>query len=335
MSNQLMSNSILQTSENQINQPFTDTETDLINTYCQAINLSDSTAIIDYGSDTQKKLSELSGRMLSNLGSQNMDDIGKVLDRAVTYLSLEEEPKKKSLFSRKVPKQSLREKYQEAEKNVDRVAITLQEHQIRLMKDCAMLNQLYEMNTLYFRELNLMIAAGKQKLTQCRQSELPAMEKRARETGLPQDSQALADLKNQMDRFEKKLHELELTASISLQSAPLIRMIQTNQTAMATKLQSTLLNTIPLWKNQVIFALGSEHNKQISLADHKANQAMNKLIKQNTNSIRLASVETVESARRNFNDVANLEESNKQLIEGLKEVSNIKENQDSAIPLAE
>lgn len=313
MSNQLK--------ESQLNTSFTEEEAYLIESYCQAINLSDTTAIINYGSDTQKKLSELSGRMLSNLGSQNMEDISLVLNRAITYLSMEEEPKKKSLFARKPPKQSLKEKYRDAEKNVDQVAVTLQEHQIRLMKDCAMLNQLYEMNSLYFRELNLLISAGKQKLNQCRQSDLPAMEKKARESGLPQDSQAIADLTNQMERFEKKLHELELTASISLQSAPLIRMIQTNQTTMATKLQSTLLNTIPLWKNQVIFALGSEHNKQLQQADQKTNQVLNKLLKQNTHIIRLASVETVESARRNFSDVATLEESNKQLIEGLKEVT--------------
>lgn len=313
MSNQLIFD------ENPIETTLTAKEQLQIEEYCTAINMADSTAVIDYGSDIQKKLSELSSRMLANLNSQSMDNISDVLDTTLRYLScVEEEPKtKKGLFSRKPKERSAREKYQDAEKNVDRVTVVLQQHQIQLMKDCAMLTQLYEMNKVYFRELNIRIEAGKRKLEQCRKVDLPALEQHARTSGLAQDAQAVADLKNQMDRLEKKVHELELTGSVALQSAPLIRMIQSNQSSMAAKLQSTLLNTIPLWKNQVIMALNMEQTKENLSAEKKTQTSINKLIKQNTGDIKLASEETVQAASRNFQDVNTLEATNKELIENL------------------
>lgn len=313
MSNQLIFD------ENPIETTLTAKEQLQIEEYCTAINMADSTAVIDYGSDIQKKLSELSSRMLANLNSQSMDNISDVLDTTLRYLScVEEEPKtKKGLFSRKPKERSAREKYQDAEKNVDRVTVVLQQHQIQLMKDCAMLTQLYEMNKVYFRELNIRIEAGKRKLEQCRKVDLPALEQHARTSGLAQDAQAVADLKNQMDRLEKKVHELELTGSVALQSAPLIRMIQSNQSSMAAKLQSTLLNTIPLWKNQVIMALNMEQTKENLSAEKKTQTSINKLIKQNTGDIRMASEETVQAASRNFQDVNTLEATNKELIENL------------------
>ncbi len=313
MSNQLIFD------ENPIETTLTAKEQLQIEEYCTAINMADSTAVIDYGSDIQKKLSELSSRMLANLNSQSMDNISDVLDTTLRYLScVEEEPKtKKGLFSRKPKERSAREKYQDAEKNVDRVTVVLQQHQIQLMKDCAMLTQLYEMNKVYFRELNIRIEAGKRKLEQCRKVDLPALEQHARTSGLAQDAQAVADLKNQMDRLEKKVHELELTGSVALQSAPLIRMIQSNQSSMAAKLQSTLLNTIPLWKNQMIMALNMEQTKENLSAEKKTQTSINKLIKQNTGDIRMASEETVHAASRNFQDVNTLEATNKELIENL------------------
>ena len=313
MSNQLIFD------ENPIETTLTAKEQLQIEEYCTAINMADSTAVIDYGSDIQKKLSELSSRMLANLNSQSMDNISDVLDTTLRYLScVEEEPKtKKGLFSRKPKERSAREKYQDAEKNVDRVTVVLQQHQIQLMKDCAMLTQLYEMNKVYFRELNIRIEAGKRKLEQCRKVDLPALEQHARTSGQAQDAQAVADLKNQMDRLEKKVHELELTGSVALQSAPLIRMIQSNQSSMAAKLQSTLLNTIPLWKNQVIMALNMEQTKENLSAEKKTQTSINKLIKQNTGDIRMASEETIHAASRNFQDVNTLEATNKELIENL------------------
>lgn len=313
MSNQLMTN------ENSTETTFSAKEQLLVEEYCVALNMADSTAVIDYGSDIQKKLSELSSRMLANLNSQSMESISEVLDTTLRYLNCVEEEKeaKKGLFSRKVKERSVREKYKDAEKNVDRVTVVLQQHQIQLMKDCAMLTQLYQMNTVYFQELNIRVAAGKRKLEQCRKVDLPALEKVATQTGLAQDAQAVADLKNQMDRLEKKVHELELTGSVALQSAPLIRMIQSNQSSMAAKIQSTLLNTIPLWKNQIIMALNMEQTKENLSAEKKTQASIHKLIKQNTGDIKLASEETIHAASRNFQDVSSLEATNKELIESL------------------
>lgn len=319
MSNQLMTN------ENPIETTLSAKEQLQVEECCKAINMADSTAIIDYGSDIQKKLSELSGRMLSNLNSQSMENISDVLNTTIKYLTYadEETETKKGFLSRKTRDRSAREKYRDAEKNVDRVSVVLQQHQIRLMKDCAMLTQLYQMNTVYFKELNVYIEAGKKKLAQCRQTDLPALEKRALETGLAQDAQAVADLKNQMDRLEKKVHELELTGSVSLQSAPLIRMIQSNQSSMAAKIQSTLLNTIPLWKNQVIMALNMEQTQETVSTEKKAKASVQKLLKQNTGTLKLASEETVQAAGRTFQDVSGLDATNKKLIENLNALTSL------------
>lgn len=300
---------------------FTTTELSQIEDYSKSIDLNNSTAIIEYGSDTQKKLSELSGRMLATLNSQSMEDITGVLNTTIGYLSsMEKEKEKPSLF-KKQREVSLRQKYREAEYNINKSVANLQQHQIQLMKDCALLNQMHVMNDFYYKELQIKIAAGKQKLLDCRQTELPLLESRAKSTGLSQDAQAVADRQNQMDRLEKKLHELELTASISLQSAPLIRMIQSNQSAMATKIQSTLLNTIPLWKNQVILALGMEQAKEMISTEKETTAMMKNLLNKNKESAKLASVSTMEEASRNFADVASLESTNKQLIESLNEVT--------------
>lgn len=300
---------------------FTAAELTQIEDYSKSIDLSNSTAIIEYGTDTQKKLSELSGRMLATLNNQSMEDISEVLNTTIGYLnSMEKEKEKPSLF-KKHREVNLREKYRKAEHNVDKATASLQQHQIQLMKDCALLNQMHVMNDFYYKELQIKITAGKQKLLDCRQNELPLLENRAKSTGLSQDAQAVADRQNQLDRLEKKLHELELTASISLQSAPLIRMIQSNQSAMATKIQSTLLNTIPLWKNQVVLALGMEQARQMVNTEKQTTEMMKDLLNKNKESAKLASVSTMQEASRNFADVASLDATNKQLIESLNEVA--------------
>lgn len=300
---------------------FTAAELTQIEDYSKSIDLSNSTAIIEYGTDTQKKLSELSGRMLATLNNQSMEDISEVLNTTIGYLnSMEKEKEKPSLF-KKHREVNLREKYRKAEHNVDKATASLQQHQIQLMKDCALLNQMHVMNDFYYKELQIKITAGKQKLLDCRQNELPLLENRAKSTGLSQDAQAVADRQNQLERLEKKLHELELTASISLQSAPLIRMIQSNQSAMATKIQSTLLNTIPLWKNQVVLALGMEQARQMVNTEKQTTEMMKDLLNKNKESAKLASVSTMQEASRNFADVASLDATNKQLIESLNEVA--------------
>ncbi len=323
MSDTLMSYDMLQTIANNPEINLTEEELQEVESCVKSIDLANSTAIIEYGSDIQKKLSELSGTMLTNLNSQDIDDIGEVLNTTVGYLREIEEEKGKFTLFKKAKELSVREKYREAEKNIDKVSGTLQQHQIQLMKDCAMLDQMYHMNTVYFRDLNVKIAAGKRKLDDCKHIELPALEKKAIETGLAQDSQAVTDMKNQMDRLEKKIYELELTRTISLQSAPQIRLIQSNQATMAEKIQSTLLNTIPLWKNQVVLALGMEHTRQAVKAEKEINDMTNKLLLKNAETLKIASVETMQAANRGFVDVETLDATNKLLIESLDEVARI------------
>lgn len=313
---------MLSATEKQALAPYTPEELTKIESYRQSIDLNNSTALIEYGTDLQQRLSELSGRMLNLLNTQNVDDINQLLGTTIGYLQAMEEEKEKFSFFKKKKEMSLREKYRATERNVDRITVSLQERQLQLMKDCAMLTQMQRMNDIYQRDLNMKITAGRQKLEDCRQNQLPALEQRASETGLVQDSQAVSNHKNQLDRLEKKLHELELSIAIAQQSAPLIQMIQSNQTAMATKLQSTLLNTIPLWKNQVVLALGMEQAKQAANSGQKANDMMNKLLKSNKDAAKLASVSTMEEAKSNFTEVSDLDATNKQLIESLTNLNN-------------
>lgn len=315
---------VLSFTEDQALTPFTPEELTKIESYQNSINLDNSTAIIEYGTDLQQKLSELSGRMLALLNTQNVDDINQLLTTTIGYLqTMEEEKGRFSLFKKK-KEMSLREKYRATERNVDRITVSLQDRQLKLMKDCAMLTQMQRMNDIYQRDLNMKITAGRQKIQDCKQNQLPALEQRAAETGLVQDSQAVSNHKNQLERLEKKLHELELSIAIAQQSAPLIQMIQSNQTAMATKLQSTLLNTIPLWKNQVVLALGMEQAKQAASSGQQANEMMNKLLNGNKEAAKLASVSTMEEASRNFTEVSDLEATNKQLIESLTNLNSEK-----------
>ena len=325
MSDTLMTYDMLQTIADNPEINLTADEIVLVDKYASEIDLSNATAVITYGADIQKKLSELSGSMLTSMNTQDIDDIGDTLDETIGYLrSIEEEEEKFTLFKKK-KELSMRTRYREAEKNIDKVTNSLQEHQIRLMKDCAMLDQMYQMNITYFRELNIMIAAGKKKLEDCKHVELPALEQKAISSGLAQDAQACNDFKNQMDRLEKKIYELELTRSISLQSAPQIRLIQSNQATMAEKVQSTLLNTIPLWKNQVVLALGMEHTKQAAKADAEISAMTNKLLLKNAETLKLSSAQTAQAANRGFVDISTLDATNKLLIESLDEVARIQQ----------
>lgn len=324
MSDTLMTYDMLQTIADNPEINLTAEDIVLVDKYASEIDLNNATAVITYGADIQTKLSELSGSMLTSMNTQDIDNIGDTLDETIGYLrSIEEEEGKFTLFKKK-KELSMRTRYREAEKNIDKVTNSLREHQVRLMKDCAMLDQMYQMNITYFKELNIMIAAGKKKLEDCKLVELPALEQKAISSGLAQDAQACNDFKTQMDRLEKKIYELELTRSISLQSAPQIRLIQSNQATMAEKVQSTLLNTIPLWKNQVVLALGMEHTKQAAKADAEISAMTNKLLLKNAETLKLSSAQTAQAANRGFVDVSTLDATNKLLIESLDEVARIK-----------
>lgn len=321
MSNQLTSSSLLPANENNPVIPFSDIELAKIEEYCQSLDLANSTQILEYGTEVQRNLSALSERMLVMLNNKSMDDINTLLNTTIGYLQSTEE-KYRFTFLKKKKEQSLREKYRNAERNVDKMIPSLQQHQVNLMKNCALLSQMHHMNEVYSRELRMKIAAAKKKLEICKQTELPLLERRVRDTGLAQDAQALANHKNRIDQLEKKIQELELTASISLQSAPLIHTIQSNQTTMAGKLQSTLLNTIPLWKNQVALALGMELANQMENKEQQANEMMNKLLSQNKETARLASISAMQEASRSFSEVATLEAANQQLIDSLNAMTN-------------
>lgn len=278
MSDTNKSYDMLQTMTDNPESHLTDDERKEVDECYQAIDLSDSTAIIEYGSDIQKKLSELSERILLHLSSQNIDDIGDMLDTTVEYLRDIEEEKGIFSFIKKTKQMSVSEKYRTAEQNVDELTKSLQQHQLQLMKDCAMLSQIHYMNTVYFRALNVKILAAKRKLEDFKNKQLPALTKKAQEPGVAQDTLAFTDIQIQIDRLEKKIYELELTKNISLQSAPLIAHIRSNQETMAEKIQSILLNTIPLWKNQVIYALSMEQSNQAAAAETEINKVTNKML---------------------------------------------------------
>lgn len=310
-----MNTDLLQTIDFTSEHHLTKDELQEIETYYQTIDLSDSTAILEYGSDVQKKLSELSERMLSSLHSQDMEDISNALDTTVTYLKDIEDENKRFTLSQSKKQKSMREKYRHAQQNVNNITNTLQKHQIQLMKNCALLDQLNHMNTVFFRDLNIRILAATKKLTDCKQQLLPQLQNKAASSGLEQDVQQVAELNAQLDNLTKRIQALELTKNVALQSAPLIRLVQSNQATMAEKLQTTLLNTIPLWKNQMILTLSMEHTLQTVSAQQKMHSLINNVFFKNAKKFKSASTNT-------------MIETNKMLMDNLSEVSRI-QKQDS------
>ena len=290
-----MSEDLLQTISSAPESHLTEDELQEVEKYYNTIDLSDSAAIIEYGSDVQKKLSELSSRMLSSLHSQDMDDIGNALDTTVSYLKDIEDENNKFSLSKKKKQTSIKEKYRQAQQNVDSITETLQKHQIQLMKNCALLSQLNHMNTVFFRDLNVRIVAANKKLNECKQLS---------------GTQDAAQLLSQIDSLEKRIQALKLTQTVSLQTAPLIRLVQSNQAAMAEKIQTTLLNTIPLWKNQVILTLSMEHTIQTSSAQQQIHSAVNKGFFKNVKKLISTSNNT-------------MLDTNKMLMDNLSEVSHI------------
>lgn len=301
----------------------------LVDQYASEIDLQNSNSILAYGTDIQKKLSDLSDSMLRNVDVDSIDEVGDVLSKTVEYLQTideKEDEKEKGFFFKKSKKKELtvQERYSKARDNVELISDKLRAHHMTLMKDCAMLDQLYNMNKEYFRELNIRIAAGKKKIEEARLVEIPALEKQAIMDGMT-DVNTVAEVQNMTDRLEKRVYELELTRSIALQSAPQIRMIQSNAAIMADKIQSTLYNTIPLWKNQIVLALGTEHTKQSIEADAQISAVTNRMLLQNAQTLKIASVEAQRSANKGFVDVETLAKTNKLLIESLDEVVRVQE----------
>lgn len=305
----------------------TEAELKQVEQFVEQIELKDSAAILQYGSGVQKKMSDFSEGTLNKVRNKDLGEIGELLGGVVTELKEFDEEDSKGLlgfFKKKAAKvETLKLKYDKAEASIEKVSKTLEGHQIQLLKDSALLDQLYELNKVYFRELTMYILAGKKKLAQVMEQEIPQARAKAAVSGAPEDAQEVSDLEALCNRFEKKLHDLELTRMVSLQMAPQIRMIQSSDTLMAEKIQSTLANTIPLWKSQMIIALGVEHSRQAAEAQREVADFTNALLRKNAEKLKTATVETAKESERGIVDMETLIATNENLIATIDEVIRI------------
>jgi uncharacterized protein YaaN involved in tellurite resistance len=299
-----------------------------VDAFSKQIDIENTDAILTYGVGTQKKLSEFSENALSSVRTKDMGETGEMLSNLVGELkNFDVDENEKGLFSifKKGANKltNLQARYSKVETNVETIAAELDKHQAILLKDIKMLDKMYDANLTYFRELTMYIVAGKQKLEEVRNTKLKELQATAAQTGLPEDAQAAKDLAEKCDRFEKKIYDLELTRTISLQTAPQIRMIQNSDTLMSEKIQSTIVNTIPLWKNQMVIALGVEHANQAAAAQHAVSDATNELLRKNADKLKMATIESAKESERGIVDVETLKHTNEQLISTIDEVIKI------------
>ena len=302
-------------------------EQQLVDDFAAKIDVENTTQILQYGAATQKKMADFSDAALTNVRAQDLGEVGDLLVNVVGELQgfdAEEEKGFLGFFKKQTGKLELmKARYDKAEVSVEKITDTLQQHQIRLMKDSAMLDQLYEQNLAYFKELTMYILAGKKKLEQVRAGKLAELEATAQRTGLAEDVQSAKDLADKCQRFEKKIYDLELTRAISIQTAPQIRMIQNNDNVMEEKIQTTLVNTIPLWKNQMVISLGIAHSTEAAKAQRQVNDVTNALLQANAKKLHMASVETAKEAERGIVDMETLKKTNAELIQTLDDVMKI------------
>lgn len=308
----------------------TDAEKKMVQDFASKIELSNSSMVLQYGAGAQKKMADFSESALNNVRTKDLGEIGGMLSNVVTQLKsfdVEEEEKGFLGFFKRGSNKltSMKAKYAKAETNVDAICHTLEGHQMQLLKDIAMLDKMYELNKVYFKELSMYILAGKKKLAQTRAEQLPILVEKAKQTGLPEDAQAANDLSSLCGRFEKKLHDLELTRMISIQIAPQIRLVQNNDTLMSEKIQSTLVNTIPLWKSQMVLALGVAHSQQAAQAQREVTDMTNELLRKNADTLKMAAVETAKESERGIVDIETLKHTNESLISTLDEVLRIQQ----------
>lgn len=298
--------------------------------FSEKINIRDTNTILEYGSAAQKKVQDFSDSALKNVRTKDLGEIGDLMTTLVQELksTAPDEEKNKGFFGGLFKKSGdkvsqYKAKYDKAEVNVDKIASILEDHQIQLLKDIALLDQLYDKNAQNTKELSMYILAGKKKLAEIRQNELPELVAKANKSGLPEDAQAANDLAQACDRFEKKLYDLELTRQISVQMAPQIRLLQNNDTLMTEKIQSTLVNTIPLWKNQIVLALGIDHSKEAMEAERAVTNMTNDLLKKNAETLHQATVDVAKESERGIVDIETLQHTNEELIKTLDEVLEI------------
>ena len=307
---------------------FTTEEQQQIQAFSQQINISDSNMILQYGAGAQQKLADFSEKALENVKSQDLGEVGNMLTDVVAELkNFDVDNEKKGflgLFHKGENKlDAMKAKYDKTAVNVDKICDALEEHQVRLLKDTAMLDQMYDLNRTYYKELSMYIAAGKQKLEEVRSTQLKELMEKAQSGNDQVLAQEAKDLASYCDRFEKKLHDLELSRMISMQTAPQIRLIQNNNTMMVEKIQSTLVNTIPLWKNQMVIALGLEHAQRAAKAQNAVTDMTNELLKKNANALHEATVSTAKASERGIVDIETLTQTNAELVKTFDEVLQI------------
>ena len=305
----------------------TEEERRTVDAFAKQIDLTNSTMVLQYGAGTQKKMADFSESALENVRSKDLGEVGELLSGVVKELKDFDEEEEKGFFgifkkaSNRI--ESMKAKYAKAEANVNEIVKVLEKHQVQLMKDTALLDKMYELNLTYFKELSMYILAGKKKLQEVRSTQLAELMSRAQASGLPEDAQAAKDLNSLCDRFEKKIHDLELTRMISIQTAPQIRLVQNNDTLMAEKIQSTIVNTIPLWKSQMVLALGVEHSTQAAQAQRQVTDMTNELLRKNAEKLKMATVDTARESERGIVDMETLKATNESLISTLDEVMSI------------
>ena len=301
-------------------------ERQMVESFAQTIDVTNSNVIMQYGAAAQQKVAGFSESALQNIRAKDMGEVGEMLTSLVLQLKSIDPDEDKGIFSFfKKSATKLTAKYDKAEANVEKICDTLENHQVTLMKDVATLDELYKLNLTYFKELSMYILAGKKRLKEVRETDLVALRDKAKASGLPEDAQAANDLDSLCNRFEKKIHDLELTRIISIQMAPQIRLVQNNDTLMMEKIQSTLVNTIPLWKSQMVLALGLNHSKQAMEAQRAVSDMTNELLKKNADALKMATVETAKESERGIVDMETLKHTNESLISTLDEVMRIQD----------
>ncbi len=313
----------------QVEEPkLTPQEQKMVDDFAKQIDLSNSNLILQYGVGAQKKMADFSESALANVQTQELGEAGELITGLVKELKGFENPEEEKglfgFFKKNANKiGAMKAKYDKAEVNVNRIVESLQQHQVRLMKDTATLDKMYALNLSYFKELSMYILAGKKKLKEVRETQLKELMDKAQASGLPEDAQAAKDLDSMCNRFEKKLHDLDLTRMISIQTAPQIRLVQNNDTLMVEKIQSTLVNTIPLWKSQMALALGIAHSTEAARAQRAVTDMTNELLKKNADTLKMATVETAKESERGIVDMETLKHTNESLIQTLDEVLRI------------
>lgn len=306
----------------------TEEEQKMVDSFASQIDISNTQMVLQYGAGSQKKIADFSETALNSVRTKDMGEVGEMLTNVVAQLREFEDGEEQKGFLGMFKKSNaklanMKAKYDKAEVNINKIGEALEKHQVTLLKDVAMLDKMYELNLNYFKELSMYILAGKQKLKEANEVELPALINKAQQSGLPEDTQKAKDYAAMCNRFEKKIHDLELTKMVSLQMAPQIRLIQSNDTAMSDKIQSTLVNTIPLWKSQMVIAIGLSHSTDAAKAQHEVSDMTNELLKKNAETLKMATIETARESERGVVDIETLTSTNQTLISTLDEVMKI------------